>query len=160
MDVWQNAMQKNNEQQIEDIIKLAKHKPKTKQKKGKDRSNIQTNVLANTMLAQNTNKPKVTPTSDSERDGSQQIDIDFQMKAMQEHLKKQPNLIDMYEKANTKVASTTFTDKLDNRAALKLTTKPDQWTYQLLVETSPIARMIDTIVQQFRFNEYSSNNYL
>jgi hypothetical protein len=136
MDDWQNAMQKSNDQQIKDLIKLAKHKPKTGPKKENvtnSSSTMQTRIqnLASSMLAQNTNKAKITPTgtndlSEDDTDRSQQINIDFQIKTMHEHLKKQPNLMDMYENANAKAASTTFSNKLDNRAALKLTTKPDQ----------------------------------
>ncbi|CAF3142796.1 unnamed protein product [Rotaria sp. Silwood2] len=166
MDDWENAMQKTDDQQLEDIMKITKHKTKNKSKKRKvhnSGSSIQTNVgnLASAMLAQNTNKMKASPASDTtgtgdipvdDTDGSQQVDIDLKMMAMHEHLRKQPNLIDMYEKANKKVVSTLPEDKLDNRSALKSNTKPDQWTYQLLVETPAIARMIDTILQEFRLN--------
>ncbi|CAF4310596.1 unnamed protein product, partial [Rotaria sp. Silwood2] len=166
MDDWENAMQKTDDQQLEDIMKITKHKTKNKSKKRKvhnSGSSIQTNVgnLASAMLAQNTNKMKASSASDTtgtgdipvdDTDGSQQVDIDLKMMAMHEHLRKQPNLIDMYEKANTKVVSTLPEGKLDNRSALKSNTKPDQWTYQLLVETPAIARMIDTILQEFRLN--------
>ena len=159
---WQNAMRTNNEQQFDDMLKLATKKREQSKKKtvGKSNSAVQTNVqtLAANMLAQNTKNPKVTPhtvggsDSLSPNDGIPGIDIDLQMKAMQQHLQKQPNLVEMYEKANAKIASATPEGKLDNRAALKSTVKPSQWTYQLLIETAPIARMIDAIVQEFRSN--------
>ena len=167
MNDWQNAMQTNNEQQLDDTLKLVKKKRGKSKKKtvGNSTSAIQANVhtLAANMLAENTKKSKVAPHAVSgnddlsqqsldPNDGISGVNIDLQMKAMQQHLQKQPNLVEMYEKANAKIASTIPEGKLDNRTALKSTVKPSQWTYQLLIESAPIARMIDAIVQEFRSN--------
>ena len=114
MNDWQNAMQANNDQQFDDMLKLAKKsqtKANKKKKIGNSTSAIQANVqtLAANMLAQNTNKAKAMPIISDGSDalnqptfdltsGGHAVDIDLQMKAMQQHLQKQPNLVEMYEK--------------------------------------------------------------
>ncbi|CAF4395622.1 unnamed protein product, partial [Rotaria magnacalcarata] len=81
---------------------------------------------------------------------NQEINIDLGMKAMQEHLLKQPNLIEMYEKINAKAASIVPDGKLDNRSLLKPSSQHERWTYQLIVEIPVINHMIDIIVKEFR----------
>ncbi|CAF4820506.1 unnamed protein product, partial [Rotaria sp. Silwood1] len=163
-DDWESAIRTSNNEQLQDTLKLAKKKQEKKLKTKKKQlvnSNFQTNVqnLATGMLDQNTNKTEVTSISSGTTQSdispvdmslNQEISIDLQMKAMHEHLQKQPNLIEMYEKADSKVASTVPDGKLDNRSVLKPSEQHQQWTYQLLVEVPAISRMIDLIVQEFR----------
>ncbi|UJR07196.1 hypothetical protein I4U23_011484 [Adineta vaga] len=165
-DDWQNAMATSTDQQIADAMKLAKkiqHVKSKKTNRSSGSSNLQTSIsnLANNMLQQNTGKMNIISSSggtmstdmlpsDMDSSSMQGISVDLQMKAMQEHLQKQPNLVDMYEKAGAKVASTVPEGKLDSRAALRPSQKHERWTYELLVEAPPIAQMVDLIVQGFR----------
>ncbi|CAF0973759.1 unnamed protein product [Adineta steineri] len=81
-----------------------------------------------------------------------EINFEFQFNHMREHVKDDKNLIEMYKQANQKVSSFVPEGKLDHRPALKVGSPPSKWTYQLLIETSVIARMIDLLVQGFRDN--------
>jgi hypothetical protein len=121
--------------------------------------------LASNLLAQNSNNMSASSTSGTPNvhdsaslptgdagAGLQAIDLDLQQKAMQEHLKKKPNLIDMYETAGKKITSTIPPGMLDVRSNIQTDTssKPEQWTYQMLIESSSIAKMIDIVVDGFR----------
>ncbi|CAF3120536.1 unnamed protein product [Rotaria sp. Silwood2] len=77
-------------------------------------------------------------------------DFELQLNLMRDHLKNDNTIIKMYKTADQKVASIVSDGKLDNRPALKLTTEPERWTYQMLIETPAITRMIDLIVRGFR----------
>ena len=161
---WASSIEINNDQHMKDALKLEKKrnemniKRKNKLSPGAD---LRTTVhkLASDILDQNTNPTKGMPagnvsdvgeTLSGDTGDTQEISIDLEMKAMQEHLQKQPNLIEMYEKINSKAASVVPDGKLDNRSALKPTSQHERWTYQLLVEIPEINQMIDLIVKEFR----------
>ncbi|CAF3456667.1 unnamed protein product [Rotaria socialis] len=163
-DDWENATGAQSDQQIEDALKLEKKRKEMKSKKMSKltsnqglRANVQN--LASGMLNQNTNTMKAIPASGGaaqsdiipmDASDNQEINIDLGMKAMQEHLQKQPNLIEMYEKINAKAASIVPDGKLDNRSLLKPSSQHERWTYQLVVEIPAINHMIDLIVKEFR----------
>ncbi|CAF2481316.1 unnamed protein product [Rotaria sp. Silwood2] len=126
-------------------------------------SNVRSRVqrLANDILDQHTNMHNLTGIGgniDAVGDyiGSintfsmPEINIEQQINVMRNHLKNDIKLIDMYKIAGQKIAMITPDGKLDNRPVLKLTTKCERWTYQMLVETEPITSMIELMVKGFR----------
>ena len=159
---WKNAMGINPNQQI-DNKNMKKQEIKSKKLNQQILyRNLETSVrnFVNSMSDQNLNNNNTLPMS-SQIDQSdfisdystsaQEVSINLQMKAMQQHLQKQPNLMEMYEKATEKLfTSTVLNGKLDHRSVLKPVGQQERWTYQLLVETPTIALMITLIVQEFR----------
>ncbi|CAF1312641.1 unnamed protein product, partial [Rotaria sordida] len=165
LEDWRATTQNESPEKIKDILELSKLKSKSKSNKrkmgGDSKKNLLSNIekLAKETSSQSLTKVNVSTTSHTndgkqntwnDIDGSIDFNIDLQMKAMQEQLKKQPNLLELYESIKTKGKRTPPDGKLDNRATLISTIQRDRWTYQLLVETPPIARMINLIIKEFR----------
>ncbi|CAF4918941.1 unnamed protein product [Rotaria sp. Silwood1] len=163
LEDWRATTRNESSEQTKDILELSKSKPKSNKRKtgGDSKKNLLSNIenLAKETSSQSFTKVNVSTTSHSS-DGKQNIwndidtsiefNIDLQMKAMQEQLKKQPNLLELYESIKTKGKRTAPDGKLDNRAELISNIQRDRWTYQLLVETPPIAQMINLIIKEFR----------
>ncbi|CAF3836916.1 unnamed protein product [Rotaria sp. Silwood1] len=163
LEDWRATTRNESSEQAKDILELSKSKPKSNKRKtgGDSKKNLLSNIenLAKETSSQSFTKVNVSTTSHSS-DGKQSVwndidtsiefNIDLQMKAMQEQLKKQPNLLELYESIKTKGKRTPPDGKLDNRAELISNIQRDRWTYQLLVETPPIAQMINLIIKEFR----------
>ncbi|CAF4364696.1 unnamed protein product, partial [Rotaria sp. Silwood2] len=165
LEDWQATTRNENSEQAKDMLELSKSKSKSKSNTRKTGGGSKKTFLskienlAKEISSQSLTKVNVSTTSHTndgkqstwnDIDGSVDFNIDLQMKAMQEQLKKQPNLLELYESIKTKGKRTPPDGKLDNRAALASINQRDRWTYQLLVETPPIARMINLIIKEFR----------
>ncbi|CAF3213457.1 unnamed protein product [Rotaria socialis] len=76
--------------------------------------------------------------------------LDLSLSFMREYLKHDTKAIDFYRSANQSITSIIPEGRLDNRSELQWTSKPERWTYQMLVETPVITRIVDLIIQEFR----------
>ncbi|CAF4351995.1 unnamed protein product, partial [Rotaria sp. Silwood2] len=126
---WQSTTRNENSEQVKDALELSKSKQKSNKRKtaSDTRKNLLSNIenLAKEASSQSVTKIDVSTTNHAndgirstwnETDRSVDFNIDLQMKAMQEQLKKQQNLLELYESIKTKAKRSPIDGKLDNRA--------------------------------------------
>ena len=156
-----NFMQQTNVDKTSNKTKST-GKARKPQPQSNDNKNVQRRLeaLASEMFHTNmqvttvnfTNKDNNETNSSTMNNLTLEIDIDQQRKFIQEHLHQQPNLVEMYEKINEQTSTIISDNKLDIRPALQVVGKPNQWTYQTLIEIPSIVRMIDLLVKNFRLS--------